>query len=96
MKCRKNISLPESFKQADLFLIGSLFDNHFLHFHTIGIADADEINARGISMKMLHATHLVEVEDLLSHGIEHADLRGLTQFNSKVTIRWVGVDAKGL
>ena len=73
----------------------SLLDHHFLYFNTIGIADADEIHARGIQMEALQAARLVEVEDLLPHGIVHADLRGLAQRNAEVTICGVGVDADG-
>lgn len=72
-----------------------LFYHHFLHFNAIGIADADEINARGIQMQVLQTVRLIEVEDLLPHGIEHADLRGLAQFNGEVSVGGVGIEGEG-
>ncbi len=42
-------------------------------------------------MEVLQTIHIIHVEDLLSHGIEHADLRGLTQFNGEVTVGGIGV-----
>ena len=94
---QKIISPPEYFKRADLFLAYwvSLFDHHLLHFMAIGIANADEINARGFQMQVLQTVRLIEVEDLLPHGIVHADLRGLAQRNGEVAICGVGVDADG-
>ena len=51
-----------------------LFYDNFLHFNTILIADKDKVNTYLAQLEMQQAVHLVETEDLLSHGIEHADL----------------------
>ena len=63
-----------------------LFDHHFLHFNAIPVADADEINASLVQVEMLQAVHFAETEDILSHQVEHADLRGLAQFHGEIAV----------
>ena len=52
----------------------ALFNHNLFHFNAIAIADANEIHARCIQMKLLQTVHFVEMENVLSHQVEHADL----------------------
>ena len=63
-----------------------LLHHHFLHFNAVPVADADEINARLVQVEMLQTVHFAETEDILSHQVEHADLRGLAQFHGEIAV----------